>query len=297
MTTYRIMLLGAGGQIGQALRAERLPDNWELGAFGRAECDITDHRAVHNTIQEFRPDIVINAAAMTHVDACEKEPDAAVAANFEGPANLAAQCSAIDTPLLHISTDYVFDGRDGETPYKPESRMNPLSVYGNTKMMGEEAIRNVMAWHVILRISSVFSSFGANLLTKGVQSIDKNDELKFVTDQRSCPTYAPDVAKGLIVITDALLKGKSRGFGTFHLCGAPDVTRLEFMQAIMDAYTPHTARRPKILPAKSSDFPGFAERPAYSVMDCTKTKSVYGIDQRPWTEGLAEAMTLLMKKG
>ncbi len=161
----RIMLLGAGGQMGQAVRAEPLPRDWELAALSRAECDITDHRGVHKAVQTFRPDLVINAAAMTAVDKCETEQDQAVATNFEGPANLAAQCSAIDAPLIHISTDYVFDGQDGEVPYKPDDKMNPLSIYGNTKMMGEESVRHELAFHVILRISSVFSAFGTNMLT------------------------------------------------------------------------------------------------------------------------------------
>ena len=295
MSAHRIMLLGAKGQVGQALRAEALPDDWELGVFGHAECDITDHAAVRATIQNFAPDLIINAAAMTAVDACETDHARAVAANFEAPANLAAQCSARDIPLLHLSTDYVFDGRDGAVPYTPDDLMNPLSAYANTKMMGEESVRHELAWHVILRVSSVFSVFGTNLLTKALQMFAKHDELKFVTDQVSCPTYAPDIAKALIVIGTAILRGKHDGFGTFHLCGTPAVTRLEFMQAIWEVYAPHMARRPRILPARSADFSGFAERPAYSVLDCTKIRDVYGIIQRPWREGLVEALEVLLR--
>jgi len=295
MATKRIMLLGATGQVGQALRAEPMPQDWQLAAFGRQECDITDHRAVKDKIHTIKPDIVINAAAMTAVDKCETEQDAAMAANFDGPANLAAQCSAIDAPLIHLSTDYVFDGTESERPYRPDDAMSPLSVYGHSKMMGEEAIRHGHPWHVILRISSVFSAYGTNLLTKMIQSIETRDELKIVTDQKSCPTPAQDVARGIITIAGAILGGKSNGFGTFHLCGTPAAVRIEFMQAIMDAYAPYTARRPKILPALSSDFPGFAERPAYSALDCTKTREIYGIEQRPWRDGLNEAMQLLMQ--
>jgi dTDP-4-dehydrorhamnose reductase len=296
MATKRIMLLGAGGQLGQALRAETLPPDWQLSAFSRSECDITDHQGVKRTILTFKPDLVINAAAMTAVDKCETEQDMAVAANFEGPANLAAQCAAIDVPLIHISTDYVFDGSEGEKPYKPDDQMNPLSIYGNTKMMGEESVRHELAYHVILRISSVFSAFGANILTKALQNIDQRDELKIVTDQKSCPTYAPDVARALIVMTNDILKGKNGGFGTFHYCGTPAATRLEFTQEIMNAYAPFTSRRPKIMPALSADFPGFAVRPAYSGLDCAKILEVYGIAQKPWREGLAEAMNVLMKE-
>jgi dTDP-4-dehydrorhamnose reductase len=296
MASKRILILGANGQVGQALRAALVPSDWELGAYGRAECDILDHRAVQNALQSFKPDIIINAAAMTAVDKCEAEEEKAMAANFEAPANLAAQCATADVPLIHLSTDYVFDGTDGETPYRPDDKMNPLSIYGYSKMMGEEAVRHELAWHVILRISSVFSAFGTNLLTKTLQTIDQRDELKIVTDQKSCPTPAQDVAKALIVMADAILTGRSDAFGTFHFCGTPPVTRFEFFQAMMDAYAPYTTKRPKMTPALSSDFPGFAIRPAYSALDCTRTREIYGIEQRPWKDGLNEAIQRLMNQ-
>jgi dTDP-4-dehydrorhamnose reductase len=290
MTTKHILLLGANGQIGQALRAETLPSDWELRAFGRAELDITNHRAVQHEMQSATPDLVINAAAMTAVDACETDHDAAMRANFEAPGTLAALCAALDVPLIHLSTDYVFDGSEGDIAYPTDAPMNPLGVYGHTKMMGEEAIRHEHAWHVILRVSSVFSEFGNNLLTKAIQNIETRDELKIVTDQKSCPTYAPDIAKVLITITDKILHGQHNGYGTFHYCGTPAVTRLEFVTAIMAAYAPHTDKRPKITPALSADFPGFAQRPAFSALDCTKIRDVYGIEQRDWREGLGEAI-------
>lgn len=296
MATKRIMLLGARGQIGQALQATALPADWDLAAYGRAECDILDHRAVQNALQNHKPDLIINAAAMTAVDKCETEEEQAMAANFEAPANLAAQCASLDVPLIHLSTDYVFDGKDGEIPYMPNSPMNPLSVYGYSKMMGEEAVRHELAWHAILRVSSVFSAFATNLLTKTLQSIDQRDELKIVTDQKSCPTPAQDIAKALVKMATTILTGRSDVFGTFHLCGADPVTRLEFVQGIMDAYTPYTSRRPKLLPALSSDFPGFAVRPSYSVLDCTRIREIYGVEQRPWRDGLMEAMVLLMQE-
>lgn len=292
----RIMLLGANGQIGQALRAEPLPGDWQLGAYGHAECDILDHRAVQNCMRDFKPNLVINAAALTNVDQCEKDEDAAMASNFEAPARIAAQCAVVDVPLIHLSTDYVFDGTDGEIPYRTDSPMNPVNTYGYSKMMGEEAVRHELAWHVILRISSVFSAFGTNLLTKALQTIDTRDELRIVTDQKSCPTPAQDVAKAIIKIANSVLTGRSDGFGTLHLCGAEPATRFEFIQAIMEAYAPYTPRRPKILPAKSSDFGGTAQRPAYSVLDCARIRQIYDIGQRPWREGLAEAMTVLMRE-
>jgi dTDP-4-dehydrorhamnose reductase len=294
MPITRIMLLGANGQMGQALRQPALPTDWQLGAFGHAECDITDHRAMQVALHHFKPALVINAAAMTAVDACEKNPDSAVAVNFEAAANLAAQCAFIDVPLIHLSTDYVFDGTDNERPRRPDDKMNPVNVYGNTKLMGEESIRHEHPWHVILRISSVFSQYGNNLLIKALKSIDENDELNIVTDQTACPTYAPDAAKAIISIADALLHGKVDGFGTYHYCGDPAATRMEFMQEVMKRYAPFTTKRPALHAARSSDFPALAQRPAYSALDCSKIKDIYGIAPQAWRERLAECIQVMM---
>ena len=290
--TPSILIFGGAGQIGQALAHETKPSNWEWIAPSRNLCDITDHRAVQKIIHERPPALVINSAAMTAVDACETQPERANAINFDAVANLAAQCSARDVPLVQLSTDYVFDGTN-HTPYQPTDPMNPINVYGHSKMMGEEAIRAELPWHVILRVSSVFSAYGSNLLTKSLKLIDERDELKVVTDQIASPTAAPEIAKAIITIATAILKGKSNGFGTFHLCGTPATTRFTFMEDIIDAYAP--AKRPRLIPAVSSDFPGFAARPLYAVMDCTTLAATYGIQQKPWRDGLTEAIKTLTK--
>jgi dTDP-4-dehydrorhamnose reductase len=293
----RILLLGATGQVGQAVAAEPLPPDWQLGAYGSGQCDITDPGSMQKTLRDFRPDLIINAAAMAHVDQCEKDRDKAEAVNFRGPANLAAHCSALDIPLIHLSTDYVFDGRDGDIPYVPDAKMSPLNVYADTKMMGEIAVRDELAWHVILRTSAVFSAFGDNILTRTLALLAHNDEVKIVTDQRSCPTYAPDLAKALIAIAGEILRGKPTGFGIFHYCGEPDVTRFAFAEAVMAAYAPYTAKRPRLVPALSKDFPGAAERPAYSVLDCAKIHKIYGIAQKSWRNGLSEGVAILHRQG
>ncbi|MBV8060175.1 MAG: dTDP-4-dehydrorhamnose reductase [Alphaproteobacteria bacterium] len=290
--TKRVLLIGGSGQVGQALRAEPLPENWVFAAPPRAECDLTDHAQVQASINNFKPDIIINTASMTNVDACEKDSDSAVAANFEGPANLAAQCCHRDIPLIHLSTDYVFDGADGSRPYTPDDPMNPLCHYANTKMMGEESIRHEMAWHVILRVASVYSTYGTNIFSKLLTAIETKDELRMVTDQVGSPTYAPDIAKALIRIVDAVMGGKFDAYGTFHFAGDTPMTRYQFAQDIMQAYAPHIQRLPKLFTAVSSDFPGFATRPAYSVLDSSKLERVYGIPASSWKKGLAEAIAM-----
>lgn len=290
------MLLGANGQVGQALRAEPLPADWELRPYARQELDITDHMAVQAAMHDYRPDVIINPAAVTNVDAAQHDPQLALAVNFDAIANFAAQCSAMDIPFIHLSTDYVFDGRDGEVPYKPDDKVNPINIYGDSKFMGEEALRHELAWHVILRVSSVFSVFSKNLLTGILGSIDTQDEIRAAEDQICAPTYAPDIAKGILAIVSAILKGQHNIYGTYHLCGTPAVTRLEFVQTIMDAYAPYTQKRPRITPVSVHDTQGKAPRPAYSVMDCAKTQAVFGVVQRDWRIGLGEALEALMQK-
>jgi dTDP-4-dehydrorhamnose reductase len=231
-----------------------------------------------------------------NVDLCETEQDAAMAANFEAAANLAAQCAFMDVPLIHLSTDYVFDGTDGARPYRTDDPMNPLNVYGHSKMMGEEAIRHELPWHVILRTSSVFSAIGTNILTRALQTIETRDELRVVTDQKFCPTAALDLAQAIIVMADAILGGKSNGFGTFHYCGSPAVSRFDFMQVVMKAYEPYTTKRPKISTALCSDFPTAAKRPAYSALDCSRIQEIYGIAQKPWEDGLKDAISALRQQ-
>lgn len=295
----RVLLFGAPGQMGQAFQyvwgTTPVRPDWQLCFLGRQDCDIADPIALRGAIQSFKPDLLINFAGLTHVDQAQKNEDVAMAVNFHAPANMAAQCSALDVPMIHLSTDYVFDGRQTR-PYLPDDQMNPINIYGASKMMGEEALRNELAWHVILRVSSVFSAFRRNILTGAIKMIDEKDELRMVSDMVSCPTPATHIAQAVLTIGEALLKGKADGFGTFHLCGTPPCSRLELTEAIMEAYAPHTSRRPKITPTVSAEFADLAPRPAYSVMDCAKIKAVYGIEQRPWREGLTEAMEILFSK-
>ena len=284
------MLLGAAGQIGQALQRQPLPPDWQLGLYNRADLDLTLHSSVRDAVQRFKPDLIINAAAMTGIERAERDPNAALAINFEAPANLAAQCSTHDIPLIQLSTAAVFDGYQN-TPYKPDDPMNPLNVYGETKMLGEEAVRHELPWHVILRLSWVFSAFGDNLLTRALRQIDAQDELLVPANHVGAPLPATAVAQALIVIARALLNGKSGGFGTFHLCGTPPCTLFDFAQAVMEIYAPFTSRRPAIRPVVDVDFiPSEPTQPGYAVLDCAKIRSVYSIEQPLWRDSLVEAI-------
>lgn len=291
--SHRVLLLGAGGQVGQALQASALPLSWELIPATRAQMDLTNVPALRNAVQNMAPNLIINAAALTKVDQAQQDPDAAWLTNFQAVAQLAAQCSALDIPLIHLSTDYVFDGQL-DRPYRETDKLNPINHYGASKLLGEEAIRHELAWHVIIRVSSVFSAYSQNILTNTLNWIDTKDSLQMVTDQLSAPTPAVDVATTLIAVAGQILEGKVNGYGTFHYCGTPPCTRYDLTQAIMALYSAHATRRPSITPVLSDVFAHLAPRPAYSVMDCSKIREVYGITQPDWQPRLREAIEAII---
>ena len=289
MITNRILFFGGNGQIGRAVQQKELHKGFFLGTPSRSDCDFTRPGDIGRTIRDFAPDLVINAAAMTDIDACEKEPEKAMQINFSSVATLAAHCDTVNAPLIQLSTDYVFDGTE-TTPYQPDDAMNPLNAYGKSKLMGEEAARHGLYWHTIVRTSLVFSAEDNNVLTKTLRQIDTQDEIHAASDQIQNPTSADYVAESLITMATAILKGKGNGFGTFHICGEPAVTRYEFAQAIIEAYSPYTERRPQLLPVASADMPNRIPRPLYSAMNCNKAQEAYGISPRPWQTDLVRAI-------
>ena len=300
MTEQRIMLLGAAGQVGQAVQhlasQKLLPADWVLQIFSRADVNITDPAMLRTAIQSTKPNLVINASGMTNVDEAEKNEALATAVNFHAVAQMAGQCAALDIPLIHLSTDFVFDGRKTE-PYTTDDQMNPINMYGATKMMGEEALRQEHPFHVIVRTSSIFGPFRRNILTTALALIEEKEELRIVTDLMSTPTSSIELAKAVVSIGQQLLHGKADGYGTFHLCGTPAASRYDFVAEVMKAYEPHTARRPNLVGTVCAEYGEHVRRPAYSVLDCSKIKTVYGIEQRPWRDSLADAIDMLKRAG
>ena len=292
----KILLFGGNGQVGRALQKQKWPDAWDLKALTRIDCNFLQPSSIGKAVQDFEPDLVINTAALTDIDICQSEPEKAKEINFHAVANLAAQCDTFDAPLIHISTDYVFDGANGNKPYGPDDAMNPVNVYGESKMMGEEAARHGLYWHVILRTSLVFSAEGNNVLTKAISQINKLEEVSAVSDQVAAPTSADAVAEAVLTIVMAIMNGKGNGFGTFHLTGDPAISRFEFLQAIMEAYAPFTDRRPKLVPISASSAPPRVPRPPLTSLNTDKIREVYGIYPRLWRDDLALAVKEYVEK-
>lgn len=283
----RIIIIGAQGQVGWELTRRAPALGHDVLAWDVAELDITDAAAVDRQLAASGGEVVINAAAYTAVDKAEQEPELAFAVNRDGPAHLAAACARLNIPLLHISTDYVYDGRK-PGPYVENDTVTPLGVYGASKLAGDEAVRRLLRRHLILRVSWVFGIHGHNFVKTILRLAREREELRVVADQYGCPTFAGDIA-------DTLLELAGRGaeidandaWGVYHYCGEPATTWHGFASAIVEL-----ARARESLPVKTvtaittADYPTPAARPANSVLDCARLAARLGIQPRPWRVGL-----------
>ena len=282
------LVVGAGGQVGREL-VLRAPAGVHVVALGRAGLDVTDGAAVEKAVAEHRPDVVLNAAAYTAVDRAEDEPDRAAAVNAAAPAHLAAACARHGAALLHISTDYVFDGTKAD-PYTEDDPASPLGVYGQSKWDGEEAVRKALDRHVIVRVAWVFGPHGANFVKTMARLAADREELRVVADQRGGPTPAAAIADALWSIARQIESGKD-AWGTVHFCGAPATTWHGLAEAAIDAAR---ARGPaactKVLPIATADYPTPAARPANSVLACSLIRRRWGIEQPDWRGYVADTV-------
>ena len=254
--------------------------------FDRAALDITDSAAVNTAIGDVAPRVVVNAAAYTAVDRAESDAEAAFAVNRDGAANLASACVAQSVPLIHLSTDYVFDGSKA-TPYSEEDPAAPLGVYGASKWAGEQAVRTAGADAIILRTAWVYGVHGHNFVKTMLRLARKRAELRVVDDQHGTPTYAGDLAGAILTLAHRLCSegAPPHGFGTFHATNAGATTWCGFARAIVDAAFPPDVR-PVVTVITTADYPTPARRPANSVLDCGKLARVYELTLRPWQAAL-----------
>jgi dTDP-4-dehydrorhamnose reductase len=238
-------------------------------------------------IGELRPSLVINAAAYTDVDGCETHESDALAVNATGPANLAEACGQCGARLVHVSTDYVFDGIKG-TPNLPDDPIAPQSAYGRTKADGERRVRELLPdGHVIVRTSWLFGMHGKNFVKTILKLAAERPELRVVTDQVGCPTYAPDLAAALLIC------GLSATTGTFHFCNAGACSWNEFAAEIVRL----TGAPCRVLPRTTAELNRPAKRPAWSVMSTESFTDATGVEPRPWPQALSECWLKLCQLG
>ena len=277
-----ILLFGANGQLGQEMVRASPARGMSLVALSHAEADIADANAVREANARHKPALVVNAAAYTKVDLAETDVEAARRGNDIGPALLGEACAATGIPLVHVSTDYVFDGTK-PTAYVETDAVSPASSYGRSKEAGERVLRAATPRHVILRTSWVYSEFGHNFLKTILRLAATRDELRIVADQRGCPTSTLDLAEAVLSIAPRLIAGEDV-WGTYHFAGSGVTTWHGFASRIVAAQTPFTGRSPRVTPITTAEYPLPAPRPANSELDCSRFARTFGIRARPWTE-------------
>jgi dTDP-4-dehydrorhamnose reductase len=274
-----LLIFGAQGQVGRALATLMAAGDVKHAALSRADCDITDPIAVERVLPGIR--VAINCAAYTAVDEAEADEQTAQRINGEGAANVAAACARIGIPLVHISTDYVFDG-ESSRPMKEEDPPHPLNAYGRSKLAGEERVRTILPQHIILRTSWIFSAYGNNFVKTILQLAQSQPQLRVVADQIGGPTAASDIAKAILEIVSACERPGFADWGTYHFCGAPAVSWYEFARAIVGE------GGPALVPIASKDFPRPARRPCNTVLDCARIQHVFRIGQPDWRQALTD---------
>ena len=282
----KFLITGANGQVGYCL-TQQLQGEHEILAVGRNELDITDQSAVKKAIENFCPNVIINAAAHTAVDRAETEIELSKAINVKGPQYLAEAAKSVGAAILHISTDYVFDGqRAGK--YKESDATDPQGVYGRTKLEGEQAVAAANDKFIVLRTAWVFGEHGNNFVKTMLRLAKTRDTLGVVADQVGGPTYAGDIAKALIQIAEKIIAGEKVEYGVYHLTGEPYVSWYEFAKAIFaEAVSQNVLEKSPLMNAiTTADYPTPAKRPANSCLDLTKIQQVFGIQPSDWQKAL-----------
>lgn len=267
---------------------ERPPGLATVG-LDRDAVDICDEAAIVAALRDHRPEAIINAAAYTGVDKAEGEPDQAFRVNRDGAAALATAAAAASIPMVHISTDYVFDGTK-RTPYTEHDAVIPQSVYGLSKAEGERAVREACSSHVIVRTAWVYSPYGTNFLRTMLRLAAERDALHVVDDQVGTPTAAADVATALLAIIAKALNPDFSAWGTYHYRGADIVTWYGFAQRIFGEARRLGYPTAQLVPIVTAQYPTPAHRPPYSVLDITKIEGVFGIQPRPLQQGIRDCL-------
>lgn len=286
-----VLVFGKAGQVASALGRLGSIAGHPVMCLGRTEADISDARAVSGAVEAHRPVLVVNAAAYTAVDAAESAPDEAHAVNADGPGHIARACAEAGIPLIHLSTDYVFDGC-GERPYTEDDPVAPLGVYGRSKLAGEELVRARLDRHLILRTSWVFSAAGGNFVTTMLRLGTERDELGIVDDQTGSPTFAGDIAGAIAVLADKVLDaGGDAPWGTYHMSNAGHTTWYGFAKEIFGHAEAAGREVPSVVrPITTEDYPTPAERPRYSILDTAKLRAAFGVELPPWQDALARCL-------
>jgi len=277
-----ILIFGKTGQV-----ARELQRSGDFLALSRDLTDLSNPLSCYDVIKIHEPEAVINAAAYTDVDKAETEEELATIINANSPKAMAQACATLNIPLVHLSTDYVFDGT-GNEPWQPKDATKPQNAYGRSKKIGEDGIRSVDSTYCILRTSWVVSSHGTNFVKTMLNLSEDRATLSLVSDQIGGPTPAKDIAKACLQIVEQLKQDPSKS-GTYHFSGTEDISWADFATEIFQ----QTGRSVSVLPIPTSEYPTPAVRPLNSRLNCSKTREVFSIHRPDWRIGLNDILTEL----
>lgn len=291
----RILVLGSGGQLGKCLQKCFEGSSHDTTFCLRSDLDITDYETLGNKINAIKPEVVINASAYTAVDKAEEEFNLAETINHKAVANLALICADYKSLLIHISTDYVFDGK-AEVPYTENCPTNPKSIYGKSKCRGETAIINSGCKYFIFRTSWLFCEFGNNFVQTMLALGETRKEISVVSDEIGCPTYCHDLAQSLFNILNHSQIEKVPS-GIYHYSQGPICSWYEFAKEIFIQAKMNGLKVPKkLIPIKSQDYLSLAKRPKFSVLSTKKFKEIFKLEIPVWKDGVRKVVELYALK-
>jgi dTDP-4-dehydrorhamnose reductase len=293
----RLFVIGGEGQVARSLREAASPsDNIVFGFGARPDLDLLRPASIAKALADFRPDLVVNPAAYTMVDKAESESDLAFALNRDGARAVAAAAADRGVPVIHLSTDYVFDGKKKE-PYSETDPVGPQGVYGRSKLEGELAVAEANPRHIVLRTAWVYAPFGSNFVRTMLRLTAERDRLRVVDDQSGCPTYAPDIAGAIIAIAQKWADSgwHSTYAGVTHIAG-PDVrTWCGFAREIVQGAAERGGRLIPVDPICTSDYPTPAARPANSCLSSEKLEAIFGVHLPPLASSLSDCLDRLLR--
>jgi dTDP-4-dehydrorhamnose reductase len=284
----KILITGRHGQVSRALQ-QQLQGVGELIVLGSDQLDLADADQIRRQIRTHRPDLIINAAAHTAVDQAESEPDAAFAINAIAPGVLAEEAKALGIPLIHYSTDYVFDGSK-PAPYTEADTPNPLGVYGQSKLAGEQAIAAVGGEYLILRTSWVYSNHGKNFLLTMQRLLQEKPQMRIVADQIGAPTWAGTIAASTRALIERWRAGEAGEWGVYHLSAQGETSWFGFAQAIGEHLRTEGKACAELQAIPSSAYPTPARRPLNSRLDCSRLQQQWHVSQPQWQDALRECL-------
>ncbi|WP_246050374.1 dTDP-4-dehydrorhamnose reductase [Asticcacaulis tiandongensis] len=289
------MVTGQSGQVVSALKAASARRGIDLVTLARPVIDLARSDSLRLPVLAAQPDVIISAAAYTLVDQAESEPELAMRVNAHGPAALAQLADELDIPLLHLSTDYVFDGRKA-APYAETDLPSPINIYGETKLAGEKAIAAATDNHVILRTSWVFSPYGNNFIKTMMRRTATHETIRVIDDQTGCPTYAPEIADALLEIASRVTQDRTAALrGIFHFTGAGQTSWAGLADALFREMRAKGLKAGIVAPISTAEYGPQALRPAHSVLDCQKILTTYDIKLAEWPVSVRRCLDQLVQ--